>query len=537
MYRFIDTVDRAEDAELPKEALSFGGTIFELVIPGYRTLSVLGRESFEAEITALSSPQKDGQSYVYSRKKERHITVHYQLISEDETTFRQAFNILLGYLMNPESQLIFMDEPDKYFTGTVTSIDNPPPGCNAVTASFVITCSDPFKYSIKEYEVDLAPGEKTNILYGGTVPSFPVIYSTINASYGSISAVMSNGGNIVLGIQDEPPEGIATSQKGVYFKSFANGLVINPDDESCEWTYASVDAHATIQKYLYTFNFTSVDYGFPGIGIKRDIPLSVAHEDFNGWYGAEAGIRNEYFIGTDFDVETRIHFGIHDSIREMGYMEICVPGALNANGGDTSKTGTICAVVIYKTTNTSSNATVSLVVNTMSVKRFTVDVSDESVATSRVLMRKRGDVFHFECFGIRYDFTSSVSNTRVPGLVSIFAAIRSFNALTDGGETYPSCYPYLDMSFGYLKLTDIHSSYLSDESNKKTTFLSGQDLSIDTGKGEIQLDYIDRPDLGTLTNNWEQSCLVPGDNGITVIGSEWASDPISASLKYREVYL
>lgn len=47
MYKFIDTNEVSESV-LPSEALNMNGEYIEHLIPGYRTLSVRGRESLSA---------------------------------------------------------------------------------------------------------------------------------------------------------------------------------------------------------------------------------------------------------------------------------------------------------------------------------------------------------------------------------------------------------------------------------------------------------------------------------------------------------
>ena len=55
MYRFRDTVKTKEALEyFGSEAFSINGEYLENIVPGYRTLSVSGRELLESEISTLS---------------------------------------------------------------------------------------------------------------------------------------------------------------------------------------------------------------------------------------------------------------------------------------------------------------------------------------------------------------------------------------------------------------------------------------------------------------------------------------------------
>ena len=54
----------------------------------------------------------------YKRYPVRTITVGYQLLTASAENFRKAYNVLMDILSVEDSELIFADEPDKYFTGT-----------------------------------------------------------------------------------------------------------------------------------------------------------------------------------------------------------------------------------------------------------------------------------------------------------------------------------------------------------------------------------------------------------------------------------
>lgn len=175
MYKFVDTTERQEEQILPSEALNFNGVYFENVIPGYRTLYVSGREMIETEITDLDTEIMDGSRYRRKRYKPRTITVGYQLIAKSNAEFRNAYNKLNSLLDVAEAKLIFLDEPDKYYVGTKVNAGDVPHGRNAVTAEIEFYCSDPFKYSVEEYEVAPTADDGTTFVvdYKGTYKAHP----------------------------------------------------------------------------------------------------------------------------------------------------------------------------------------------------------------------------------------------------------------------------------------------------------------------------------------------------------------------------
>ena len=176
MYNFVDINETSEAVILPSEALCLNGEYIENIIPGYRTLYVEGREALSPEVDSFTVGSSDGASIKNKRYPERTIIVTYQIIAESNEAFREAYNKLAAVLDVEEAQLIFNDEPDKFFTGTPSSIGAVPPGRNAVTGTFEILCVDPFKYSVIEYEADPNVADGSFLInYNGTHKAYPTL--------------------------------------------------------------------------------------------------------------------------------------------------------------------------------------------------------------------------------------------------------------------------------------------------------------------------------------------------------------------------
>lgn len=176
MYNFRDVNEISEGYILPSEAMKINGEYIESQINGYRTLHVMGREALSPELSYIETGARDGSALKSRRYPVRTISVTYQLIADSPAAFRDAFN-KLGSILNVENaQLIFNDEPDKFFIGTPAAIGNVDPGKNAVVGEIVIDCLDPFKYSVEEYEAttDL-DGSSILIDYNGTYKAYPTL--------------------------------------------------------------------------------------------------------------------------------------------------------------------------------------------------------------------------------------------------------------------------------------------------------------------------------------------------------------------------
>lgn len=178
-YPFIDTVEdteyKAEQMFLPSEAVQINGQYLEDVLPGvYRTLTVEGRESLSPEIETFETGIRDGSSKKSKRYPARTIRVTYQLIALESAELVDAYNTLSKFLQVEDAQIIFADETDKFYTGTISRIGEVPPGRTNVIGEFDILCLDPFKYSVTEYEA-MPDAESSNVIidYNGTYKSYP----------------------------------------------------------------------------------------------------------------------------------------------------------------------------------------------------------------------------------------------------------------------------------------------------------------------------------------------------------------------------
>lgn len=176
MYKFVDTTEAPGGIILPSEALSINGEYIENLIPGYRTLNVTGREALSPDVTTYETGLRDGATLQGKKYPARILAVTYQLNAQDDKAFRDAYNQLGKILDVTDAILIFNDEQDKYYTGTPCIIGEVTPGTNAVVGKFEIICTDPFKYSVTEYEVYPDMDAKSFLFdYGGTYKAYPIL--------------------------------------------------------------------------------------------------------------------------------------------------------------------------------------------------------------------------------------------------------------------------------------------------------------------------------------------------------------------------
>ena len=197
MYEFRDINSVVSEGNiLPSEALFINGEYIEHMIPGYRTLSVSGREALSPELETFETGIRDGSTLKNKRYPARIITVKYQLIAESNEAFRSAYNQLAGILNVEEVMLIFNDEPDKFFIGTPSEVGAVEPGRNSVVGEFEILCADPFKYSVVEYEAEPTLDDGTILIdYNGTYKAYPTLEAEFYSEADENSATLTDKGD------------------------------------------------------------------------------------------------------------------------------------------------------------------------------------------------------------------------------------------------------------------------------------------------------------------------------------------------------
>lgn len=195
MYSFIDTNMASGSNILPPEALFINDEYIENLIPGYRTLYVKGREGISPVLDTYDVGTRNGVQLKNKRLPARVITVGYQLLTKNDEDFRIAYNRLTQLLSPDDSILIFNDEPDKFFRGTLSEMCDVEPGRNCVTGEFKMICLDPLKYSVVQYEAVSSPEEDSILIdYKGTYRSHPVLEANFfkESEFGS-TAVTGKG--------------------------------------------------------------------------------------------------------------------------------------------------------------------------------------------------------------------------------------------------------------------------------------------------------------------------------------------------------
>lgn len=562
MYNFIDTTETTEGSLLPSEALKINGEYIENLIDGYRTLNVSGREALSPELSYFETGIRDGATFNSKRFPPRIITVTYQLSASTNIAFRTAYN-KLGEILNVEdAELIFNDEPDKFFIGTPETIEEVEPGINIVTSSFTILCLDPFKYSVTEYEAEpttitetddegnITTGQGFVVNYNGTYKSYPTLEATFyneeetdgeteteltgNGDCGFVAFFNDEAKIIQLGDPDEEEgEDLPKSQT----------LVNQSFTESTSWGTATKSLWAVNSGITPTTGTTqtgnvAVKPSFSGATTSQYYMKAGSYGTAStSWHGPsitrtlqadEAGVVGASDFTFTYKHKMCIGSGKNDTKQCGAFQCLLVNGT-----GDDRKI--VAGVDIYKS-STGKKANLKFYINGKTVQTMTMDLSynnkyfgansdSKKITTSKTgIITKIGSTVNFNIGGIKKSFKDSeITDTVVNQITFTFTQYKTKTPLSYNG-IYSA------------KFVKNNCATWRDIPNK---FSAGDIVKAECKTGIIYLNDTQTPEYGALGNDWESFYLKPGSNQIGIAYSDWVISGYEPTFKmrYREVFI
>ena len=514
MYNFVDTTEyQMSESKLPAEAMRFNGFWLENEIPGYRTLYTIGRESISVDITDQEVETRDGSRYQRRRYKPRTILVGYQLISKDADAFRWAFNKLNQMLCPEEAQIVFADEWDKYYTGTVVSTGDIPPGRNSITSEIEIYCADPFKYSIEEKEVfpTLNDGATYQFNYAGTYRTFPVLEAVMNGDNGFISYIHQNGSRILIGNEDEADGQTRLFSESTVKDNFSNAL--SPDwllnNGGPFYFTAGYNETGSISK-VTTEKGTGIgvtDYGSGSVWHGPSI-TKIVPKDSSG----------AYCTGT-FSLRWN-HFFAAPNLTDRCVFQIVLTG-YDSSGEKIN----IAGITLYRFSTGENNCEAVLFANNKTLKTVTFSRKiDNPISGTGVfqtdIRRTLGDTITFGLPNGNYGYVVPEIDGIAVREISIFFGVY--------GDATAGINQMLSTEFVVMNVPR-----LIDQPN---LFSANDSVIADCKSAEITVNGKMAPGYGDIQNGWEKYFLNPGENHIDCVVSPWAVIP-NYKMRYREVFL
>lgn len=509
MYSFVDTDTVPVANALPAEAMSVNGTYIENEIAGYRTLQVEGRELLESEISEMQMGFRDGSYYQQKRDVSRPLTITYQLLANDAEEFREKFNKLCQILDQEQMQIIFADEQDKFYTGTKSSVSQPEPGRLNVVSSFVIYCSDPYKYAVTEKTASNNNATSVALENNGTKVIPISVKATMKSDNGYLGLTLGDRFYQVgdPGEVDEVEKEKSEKLFDTHFTS-ADGWLLNQGItppvtaerlQTGTVTYVTEDEESD-EGYVKVADYKTGD-SWHGAALTKIVPQDSQGEYPVNW-------RSEW----RFDMNTD---GGQNKGSQIGHNSVTFSDENDE---------IICAVVfednnpVYERSDMAVYIDGSRVWDTRETTSFYVTGRGGNGPV--VIVEKLGNqiTVSFSYGGIKKTFLSSKPDAQLRKVTWYCAAYKSYAPITNN-------------NIRALNVTKHNVQYFEDIPN----FLSeGDVVELDGPKNELYINDIkdwDRVDIGS-----RPLLLPPGQHTLGIIVSEWAETP-EVEVTYQERWL
>ena len=506
MYTATDTTKQATASGSARsaESLCFDGLWLEDIIPEFRVLSVSGRELLSGEVTESETLRTYGTTYQKTRWKPRSIKVRFRVFARSARRFREVFNELNRLLHKPQAKVVFADEPDKYFIGTVTDIEEVTPGRNAVNGEFTIYCTDPRKYSLSETPFKVhteSDGErKITVLNCGTIP-VPISYKIVHsAENGYIS--LSNGTDLMeFGDRIEPDEEervlsayAVRNWESFSTPSFTDNNYTTQSDASASGSWAVEDG-----RLLYPYSFGVLASGKKWRGVTRSYTLTKPD-----------GLPNLQ----NWEADWCIYFS-YSQPAQRGLMWLAVLSAENAMQA---------GLRLIKDQTTSMAVSVQMWVRGLGyVKKFSVNnvMSEIGKDGRHIRITKTGDTFTFRFGGTDYSFVS-------PEMAEAEAGKELIGAYGYQNDTAASQIRMLFQGIWFR----VDGSYMYDLPNR---YPAGSVCEIDGEKQTFSVDGSYTPQDEILGSTY--FLAEPGTTEITIGVSDFCEEKPAVTARIREAWV
>ena len=474
------------------------------IVPGYKTLFVRGREPLDLELLNISLPARDGDIFRSRRVNARELQILFSLEAATPAAYTAAYNQLKGELYKVKnSQLIFDDEPGCYFVGTCDNIDVEYVAGQPSHGTIVISCADPFKYSLTEYTANAVNGE-ISVNYSGTYPAYPILTAqSATHDCGFYSFSDDDGHLIQIGNPEEEDQEEEPTDRVVASLDSNFGTNYWP-------SYAPYDPvwHPDRARLLYGYETESQGFRASAAYI-YSLP-GYPSGDPNTFFGGALGVNID--ASPNFSCSF-VHW-FEPSGNQGGGFDLYI----NNSGG-----GNIAGVCIRRGKGDVIKA--YLIVKGKVVKTTSYTLANNpfgSVWRTETIAKTLGTV-SFNVGGVTFTVTD-------PDL-----ADHSYDARNVSFIIYKQ--PGADQIGENNALKSIQfRGYASTWVDVENVIPREGLVSVDTGSGEISVNDDPQPNLGSIYNDFEDFKLSTGENTITCSSSGWVDDAVY-TMKYREVFL
>lgn len=526
LYEFIDVNEQSQSPNIPTEGVYINGVSLDTDISAFRTLSVSGRESIEADILEVETETLDGNIYHSKRYEPRTLTVQFQLLCNDQQEMNEAVD-RLNYLLGDEQLKVkFADLPDRYYIGNKTKINAFETGLLNVVGTFEIYCSDPFAYSEEEFEVTIGSEAESvgqSVQYDGTAPAYPTFEVDIASDTGALQFAVArvsdyDSSTVTLGDATNDTEITANYEfdldGGNFVRVTHNGSTSTDSNILFTRNAAVLKTNSTVvQNGELSVSSTAK-------GNKVGLVLGSAGSG-DQWHGGGYRITfpaSYYESGLPFEMTFDPKF-IVSAINQTGMIQINLETATGS--------GTVAAMTFWKINRSDKIVHISMIVGDTTDSTHNeqcVAVSDNyftGLGSEEAGIARFGDKIYFYLGGLKWAFYAPLPSVQYVRYVSFFIGTYGSNTAAD-------------MAIAHWHMRQ-YTNDVEGLSDAPFRFKAGDKVEVYMGSASVLVNGNTETQANNLDNDFEDFVLKNGSNTVWFDYSSYASRP-TVKMKYREVY-
>lgn len=430
--------------------------------------------------------------------------------------YNKLINKLKGYISTPESKIIFNDEQEVYYIGTLKSLQTEQSDAGYKMRSYSGTmefeCLDPFKYSVEEKCIEATiDGGNTFVLdYPGTYKSYPRFEVKMESDNGFVGFCDENNHVLQFGNVDEVDKTpYKASEKLASLSDFAN---LN-DDTSTSYMHPEyrMPGHLenTTVENADAISLASLDNRVAGTwnGGMKTLTLPI---DSNG----EKGARNFYcYLNHWFET------GLMGQTGEQTISFL------------TDDNRVICGYSLYKNDMVGNTAAMEFWANGKKLRVINFIPSRYDDHNPLNYARGWNDICK-EGNKIRFHWWGSYPTYVIPEIENMKCTKIQITMEQFSNRNLTNEY----VTRNFFRSIDFWKMNVTKWKDIPNKFAKNDLLVVDCETGSVKLKGLENKGLGAIGNDWENLCLKPGKNQIKCLHSSWARTP-ALKMYYREVYL
>lgn len=522
------------------------GFYLEDKVPGYRTVSVEGRESHSTDLKTDTNNTMVGDIWLGTKLNSRTITVNFAITTDTKAQLLRSYGTLRSVcsnLMYDMYRVIFHDDEAYYYEGhltdvTMDEIDGSGSGVYAGNGSLTIYCEKPMKYSVKEYVASSDSNGFIRVSYDGTYPSYPRFELTNSENNGAI--IISDQYSDVL---------LFGEVHNLQGEVEGGQLIIDHDfqkEQSAGKSFAFDQADAATSTYYDSIGISldgqKLAYGTGG-DLNNELyslylPKKVGKIGKNPWSGSgniwsvkdcvnvtPSETETKVFINKDFDLEFGTTLLINNHSQNGGHL-------LQVLNEDKKP---IMGMLWYLNSLDDTIHCRYLIGNTYIGEQQLIGHADNGGKNwerngyhAKHRMQKRGDKLTWHYY---QPYTVTLRPKDQQWLIDSKGAYIQY--VQFGLETGNFPLPAI-RCLRYIKYSTVYSHAFTTSQR----FKANSNITIDTKNATAYMDGFSITDIGAVGNDWEAFCLRPGEvNGYGFSVSPWSKSKISGKMYYRNVMI